>query len=240
MKSDQENEFEKQGVTFKIITDDMAPQVTDFMWKNFFPNEPTNRSLGSVEPNWLKNQMPAMASIKTGVSIAAVNENGEILAVRLGVVKNRNEYWTWIMEKILSWLLSFAIICSFFPKSMKKTWVAIKLFEKINYDAWAMFDKLGCDKLYEDKAVCSARDHGIRGLGTEIVRRSERLAADLGCTHTVAAVTGIYSQRIFTKLGHTTLTSLDYDDFRDENGELYLKDTREHTKIITAYKKLID
>ena len=58
--------------------------------------------------------MPAMASIKEGVSIAAVNENGEILAVRLGVVKNRNEYWTWIMEKILAWFLSFSFICSFF------------------------------------------------------------------------------------------------------------------------------
>ena len=57
MKSDQENEFEKQGVTFKIITDDMALQVTDFMWKNFFPNESTSRSL---------------ASIKEGISIAVV------------------------------------------------------------------------------------------------------------------------------------------------------------------------
>ena len=55
-----------------------------------------------------------------------------------------------------------------------------------------------------------------------------------------AAVTGVYSQKVFEKLEHTTLTSLDYDDFRDENGELYLKDTREHTKIITCYKKLID
>ena len=64
------------------------------------------------------------------------------------------------------------------------------------------------------------------------------LAAELGCSHTYAAVTGVYSQRIFTRLGHTTLTSLDYDDFRDENGELYLKDTREHDKIITCVKKL--
>ena len=30
-----------------------------------------------------------------------------------------------------------------------------------------------------------------------------------------------------------------FDNSRDENGELYLKDTREHTKIITCYKKLV-
>ena len=51
---------------------------------------------------------------------------------------------------------------------------------------------------------------------------------------------GNYSQRIFTKLDHTTLTSLNYDDFKDASGELYLKDTREHVKIITCFKKLIN
>ena len=44
--------------------------------------------------------------------------------------------------------------------------------------------------LLQDKAVCSARFHGIRGLGTEITKRSEALAAELGCTHTYALVTG--------------------------------------------------
>ena len=49
---------------------------------------------------------------------------------------------------------------------------------------------------------------------------------------------GIYSQKIFTKLNHETLVSVNYEDFKDENGELYLKDTREHTSIISCYKKL--
>ena len=40
---DPNNEFEKQGVQFKIITEEMSPQVADFMWKNFFPDEPISR-----------------------------------------------------------------------------------------------------------------------------------------------------------------------------------------------------
>ena len=40
---DPDNEFEKQGVTFKVITPDMLTQVEDFMWKNFFPDEPVSR-----------------------------------------------------------------------------------------------------------------------------------------------------------------------------------------------------
>lgn len=40
---DPDNEFEKQGVKFKIITEEMAPKVVEFMWKNFFPDEPISR-----------------------------------------------------------------------------------------------------------------------------------------------------------------------------------------------------
>ena len=40
---DPDNEFEKKGVTFKVITPDMLTQVEDFMWKNFFPDEPVSR-----------------------------------------------------------------------------------------------------------------------------------------------------------------------------------------------------
>ena len=43
---DPNNEFEKQGVQFKIITEEMYPQVADFMWKNFFPDEPISRFVG--------------------------------------------------------------------------------------------------------------------------------------------------------------------------------------------------
>ena len=39
----QENEFEKQGVEFKIITEDMFEDVKTFMWENFFPDEPVSR-----------------------------------------------------------------------------------------------------------------------------------------------------------------------------------------------------
>ena len=40
---DKETEFEKMGIQFKVITEDMYPQVADFMWENFFPDEPVCR-----------------------------------------------------------------------------------------------------------------------------------------------------------------------------------------------------
>jgi hypothetical protein len=49
---------------------------------------------------------------------------------------------------------------------------------------------------------------------------------------------GKYSRRVFEKLGHTILSEVAYKDFKDETGELYLKDTREHLSLITCFKKL--
>ena len=161
-----DNEFERQGVSFKIITDDMFPQViakvlhltlslkhraqvADFLWTHFFPDEPVGRSCEMTSPSWLVNQTYIMDSIKKGACVAAINEAGEILAVRLGVVRNRNDYFEWIFETVASYLLSFPSVCSLLPKSLKKTWIFIKLQKKIDFDVWTMFDKLGCDRIYE-------------------------------------------------------------------------------------------
>ena len=61
---------------------------------------------------------------------------------------------------------------------------------------------------------------------------------DICKTFTRTNVLGKYSRRIFEKLGHTILSEVVYDEFRDENGELYLKDTREHNSAITCLKEL--
>ena len=55
---------------------------------------------------------------------------------------------------------------------------------------------------------------------------------------TTLIILGKYSRRIFEKLEHTILTEVAYDTFKDDDGELYLKDTREHLSVITCVKEL--
>ena len=137
-------------------------------------------------------------TIRQNQSVAAVNESGEILAVRLGIKQSRDQWFAkWMETTMISFVKKFGPIL---PKSTEKLNIFIDLLERVEFDSWAQFDKLGCDHIYEDKAVCSSRKHGIRGLGSEIVRRSELLGADLGCTHTYAVVTGIFQQIDFEKL----------------------------------------
>ena len=42
---DEESEFEKLGVKFLIIKEDMYDAVKDFYWEHFIPDEPVSRSL---------------------------------------------------------------------------------------------------------------------------------------------------------------------------------------------------
>ena len=87
-------------------------------------------------------------------------------------------------------------------------------------------------------AVCSARTHGIRGLGSEVVRQAETLAKEKGCSYTYLLATGNYSRRLFAGLGYSHLNTLTYSEFMDQQGELYLKDTREHIAATTWCKPL--
>ena len=43
LEPDSDNEFEKMGVRFKIITKDMYPKGAEFMYQNYFPDEPLFR-----------------------------------------------------------------------------------------------------------------------------------------------------------------------------------------------------
>merc|ERR1719410_2020177 len=175
--------------------------------------------------------------MKDETSITAFDKDDKLIGVRIGTRKRRSDWFGWMFEKGFN-LLPTRIMMLMMPAGMEQMPIAQKLFIKADYDVWHMFGYLGCDLIYEDKAVCSSRFCGVKGLGTELCRRSEELARNLGCTHTYAAVTGNYSRKIFEKLGHTLKTEVVYADFKDENGEPYLKDTREHISLTTFFKKL--
>jgi len=118
-------------------------------------------------------------------------------------------------------------------------YVLMKLTNQVDFDVWKMFDKFNCEKIFENKGLCSARGHGIRGLGTELVKRADALALQLGCSHRYVICSGLYSQKVFRNQNWTNIESFAYADFKDENGEEYLKDTREHTHVMTFFRNIM-
>jgi len=228
----KQDKWEEQGVTFVIIEEKMFDNVIDFMWENFFPDEPLSRSL-NIKRGWMVDILYLKESLKDKSSIAAVNKDEKILGVRIGNVVKKNEWIPWMIEAMAK--ASIKLNVSFMPKGLN---VYSKIIKVLEFDTYAMFEKLNCQTIYEDKALCSARFHSIKGLGAELLRRTDALAASLGCSHTIALVTGKYSALVFNKLGHTELKSLEYANFKDPEGNLYLKDVREHTHCRVFMKAL--
>ena len=172
----------------------MFPAVLEFMWVNFMPDEPCNRSLGTTR-NWVVDDFYFGEALKDGCSMAALDKDGNIVGARIGMRKMKSEWMSWFLDRLPfhtpTWLLKLMPLPE---NSLKILPVFIKLFTLNGYDVWKMFDQLGCDLIYEDKALCTGRALRVRGLGTELCRRTERLARDLGCTHTYACVSGILLQ----------------------------------------------
>merc|ERR1711874_303921 len=234
-QSDTMSSFEEQGVKFKVISPDLYEDVMDFMWTHFFPDEPLSRSLGLTRlPVIDKYFFPDV--FRQNCSMAALDTSGNILAVRVGVIKNKNSWTAWMMDKMFEFL-PYGLLSRRWP-SFEAGPIFIKVQKTIDFNVWKRFDGWNSHSVYEGLAVCSARTHGIRGLGSEVVRRCENLAKEKGCSYTYLLATGNYSWRLFAGLGYTHLNTLTYSEFRDDQGELYLKDTREHIAATTWSKPL--
>merc|ERR1711974_319843 len=121
------------------------------------------------------------SALEDGSSIAAVNPEGKILGVRLGNVTNRSSWGPWIQDKIFTLIKMLSFLM---PKS---TQILMMLFspEWLDFKPYKMLAELPCEVMYDDKAVSSARWHGVQGLGTELLGGVRRLLGRGGArTHT--------------------------------------------------------
>ena len=68
------------------------------------------------------------------------------------------------------------------------------------------------------------------GLGKELVKRTNKIALEKGCSHVYVQATSIYSQRIFQKLSFQVLHEMPYDheDFVDQDGNPFFQNMGEH------------
>ena len=144
-----ENVFEKQGIQFKIIDNEMIPAVLDFMWEHFIPDEPISRSLG-ITRNWFADDVFFVDALKDGCSIAALDKDRNFIGARIGMRKMN--------------------LMPVPENTLKCLPIMVKLFTLLEHDVLKIFNKFGCDLIYEGKAVCSARTSGVRGLGHRVMQ----------------------------------------------------------------------
>ena len=138
--------FEEQGVQFKVISPDMYEDVMDFLWTHFFPAEPLSRSLGLERLSAIdKYFFPDV--FRQNCSMAALDSNGNILAVRVGVIKNKSSWTAWLMDKMFEFL-PYKLLSRWWP-SLEKGPIFIKVQQTIEFNSWAKFDDWNCQSIYE-------------------------------------------------------------------------------------------
>ena len=139
--------YEDQGIVFKVITPEMYDDVMDFLWANFFPEEPLMRSLGVTRLPFIdKYVFPE--TFAHNCSMAAMDGSGNILAVRVGGIKRRRSWSTWMTDKAFQ-VFPYRLFSCVLPPSMHKMPIFVKLCKKIGFNAWSMFGVWNCEAVYE-------------------------------------------------------------------------------------------
>lgn len=235
-----DSDWNALGISFSLIPSSRYSDVVSFCYANFYPDEPMSRSLGICQPggtrNFLMDKFFIKDALKDGVSMMATDTRDNIVAVRIGKVVRRSQVQSVslsdVILKVTSWLLPVL------PKEYSQFFLLIDLFNKMNYDVVKAFDKLDCDVMYEDSLLSTAKESRVKGLGTELVRRSLDIARGKGCEYIYTIATGEYSSKIFFKLDFTLDNQHFYDQLKDEEGRQILNDTREHHSSRVFHKKL--
>merc|ERR550519_144243 len=89
---------------------------------------------------------------------------------------------TLLQQKIvdwISWIVPFFVWELIFGKLAH----LMRLMRDLKYEPHKAFDELGCDVIYEGISVVVKKDARVRGLGTELIKRSMDLATKLGCDY---------------------------------------------------------
>ena len=227
----------KLDFEIKVITPELVEAAYDFMWENFFPDEPVLRSLE------FKRGALATAKIKpilaNGKSIVAVNSDGDIRGVRAGEVINCDDRLARFLET--SWFMKNVYYAYFsMSNAMNNPTTFIKWKDDLGYNVYNFMDKTRAKSVYKGLCVCTDKKTRNAGLGTKLIEKSTEMAKKAGCEYVYVLATGNYSNKIFDKLGFSVESELVYSEFVDEQGELLLRDTREHTKSQVRVKKLVE
>ena len=131
----------------------------------------------------------------------------------------------------------------YFPKIMSKIWIKKMLIidlkkSTLHYDPHMVMEEQDIKKVFMGEILAVAKSARGLKLGTALTLQSMELAREKECEGYFAALTGIYSQKIYKDLDFQFVRELIYADHKDKDGKIIFDDTLEHNSMKTAFKKL--
>ena len=145
------------------------------------------------------------------------------IILRLGCIIQKGK-----KDPDLRWMGSMPSWC--FPEKLIKLGQMLNFFESFRYgNKFAFEDIENVEKFYHGKSLTVGSKARGMGLGKELIKQTNKIALDKGCSHVYIAATSIYSQAIFRKTGFKILHQRPYDEFMDRDSKTpFFTDMREH------------
>ncbi|EDW48576.1 dopamine N-acetyltransferase [Drosophila sechellia] len=217
------------GVTIRIMRPEDYPQVKAYMEVEYYTAEPLSQASG--EPVHLQNEeindALYQSIIAEGTSLLALDENdgGRIVGLVLA--------------------------CAIYPDNVNEGALNLKL-ENLEDNAWGriyhlvmkakrevnLFERYDIPKaLYSDVTSVASWKRG-KGLGSRLAATLMDLGRSNGFPLMMAFCTSFYSARQKEALGMECIYSIDYADYKDDEGRVIFTPAAPHTKLRVMAIKL--
>ena len=227
-------DISSDNIEFKIVTEDMVEEAIEFLWENFYPDEPVRRSLEGGR-GLLLDRFTKLY-IGKGWSIAALDQTGKIIGLRVGKIVTPDDQFETAMAK--ESVKRVLCMISNITNAYNSLQTYFLRRERLGYSVLGFMEKNDAKRVYVGNGVCTASNYRGKGLATQLVAKSIEVAKNEGCDYVYVCVSGNYSSKLFDRLGFTVESELRYDEFVDESGQPLIKDTREHVKAQVRSKKI--
>jgi len=247
-KSEEELAWEQENeVVIDYVQQSDAEEAKEFLYENFYKDEPLFKSFKILNINgwfdrymlkevdkFLIHQPIAQNEKKKASLVAKCTKTGKIVGTRFGEIVTRETLKVEPKIYFLGEMPKFVPV----PEKLRKQAQIQKIFDTHLIGQEHVFkhpDTKESKAIYFGHNVCVGRAARGKGLGLEMVKRSQRLAEANGCSHTYIIATGKFSQRIFHKLNYKPVYEIKYADIeKDKRGRPFIDDHGVHEIIQTV------
>lgn len=215
-------------IEYRLLPISRLEEVNDLLLANFFKQEPLGNRLGAQPDNdvrpWLSR-----------VTEPLINQNMSCMAVEddrvVGVALNRIVYRE--PEKNID---SFAEAIETNNEIFMRK---ILDFMDVLYEGVDFLSQFGEERMFVYNMIAVKGAFSGRGIATEMIRFSERLALEAGFRVLTSETTGIMSAKVFAKLGYERVKELEYNQYEAKSGGKIFANLDPH-KSCVVWLKIID